>query len=245
MTLLGGALKKMELNVKDGDYEVSQYANYKSYADYVPLEVVYNGDFFAVSAFSSTMLAYGLIIYNSDNEKNVFVHAFFKIPFTINNDISAFQFNLNKNKEKKNLLFFTTLNSNDPLRVYEVGNLTLEMAKPFDQFTNQKEIKFSMNEGVFNFTLSDILVEKKNTANIGNIILITLVSFFCVVFICGFVFIFKNKKSKAEIEEERKLAVIEEEKNRNNKNCLIGLLMNRKRYLRGKRLLMMKEKEIC
>lgn len=230
ISILGGYLKKMEILVKNGDYEVVQYTNYKSYADYVPVQIAFKDEFFASYAFSATQANYGLMVYKTGENEDIYFHTFFEIPLTINNKENSFRFSLLGKNLKEKKLFFTTLNSNDPLRIYEVKNLTLDLEKPLNNI-DKNSIIFTVNKGQLNFSLNDILVKPSTAIALGQILLFTLISVSAIVFICAFVFIFKSKKSKFEKEEERKLAIIEEEKEERKKELMNKLTDEQKEVL--------------
>lgn len=235
MTILGGFMKKVELLVENGNYEVIQYVNYNSYADYQPIRIAFQDKYFACYAFSATSFKYAIMVYNSQNLATTYLHSFIEIPFTINNKVDQLKFGIFTGRNNDSNLFFTTINSNEPLRVYELGNLTLEFTSSIPEYESRSSIAFVVNDGEMEFNLNDLLVKPDKKISSGQIVLIVLVISCFLIFICGFIFIFKSKKSKEETEEELKLAIVEDEKKKKQEEMMMKLTDEQKRVLERQR----------
>lgn len=213
MSLLGGSIKKLDMMVKDGNYEVREYANYKSYLDYQPIQITFTDRFFVSYAFSPSTLSYGLIVYNSNNTESIFMHSFIKLPFTIGNNMENFRFGLYKKDEKSSLLTFINLDSVGKIWVFEVQKLCLLLSKNLNDIKTGNSLRILVNGGDLDFSLNDVLIRGGTGIKIGQIILVIIIISSVLVLVCALFFIFQVRQSQNEknIEDEE---FLEEEKKR-------------------------------
>lgn len=229
--IVGAGMKMIEFTTKRANITISQYVNYKSYADYKSMQVLHGDAYFVCFAFSPTLLKYALLLYSTNYNQNVYLHSFLDLDIGQNPILQNFKYGINKKlvtppsdkvSDSKYTLGFIQVQSTKKMYIYSVNQLSIITSKtPHDMDRKQKNelenLKVNLNDGDLVVTLKEVYSNIDTGLGLCWVILIIVIIAIIVFGSLFGILVFCLKKTQAEREQDEKLKLLEKTEEKNEK----------------------------